>query len=394
MNHKKFINLVFTPISVFHGMAGTQRLQNLIYFLLNYKHITITNLIIQDEKKFKEKYHSLMQKVNHKIIKYNFPNPIKFILHYFQTFSILRILLKKGEMNVLYQYGYPNFKNIAIIIFAKFIGFKIIFDIVEDNSTIQVKKTFFERLNDRTSLFFFNRLHLLCNACIGISFHIVQKLNFVSKGRFPVLHIPVSINPNINYKLQLNQKSILKNVILFYGGSFGLKDGLGYLLKAFDIVAEKRRNVKLVLTGKGSEHDMIVFREQFKKLKYKSLVDYKGYIDYYEYITLMNQSDILCVTRTNSTFANAGFPFKLAEMLATGKPVIVSKVSDVESYLDHKSAYIIEPENIESLSEAIFELINNPKLRESIGSIGKEKALKFFNAEKHVQNLLEVFNNL
>ena len=36
---------------------------------------------------------------------------------------------------------------------------------------------------------------------------------------------------------------------IFYGGSFAPKDGLAYLLDAFEEVSRKDSNIKLVLTG-------------------------------------------------------------------------------------------------------------------------------------------------
>ncbi len=54
-------------------------------------------------------------------------------------------------------------------------------------------------------------------------------------------------------------------------------------------------------------------------------------------------SDVLCMCRKESGFANAGFPFKLGEYLATGNPVICTKVSDVEYYLDNEDVYLIDP---------------------------------------------------
>ena len=68
----------------------------------------------------------------------------------------------------------------------------------------------------------------------------------------------------------------------------------------------------------------------------------------------MKECDILCMTRTNSRFANFGFPFKLSEYLSTGNILLATNVGDVGLYVQDKvSALVVEPENPSEIAKAI-----------------------------------------
>jgi len=76
--------------------------------------------------------------------------------------------------------------------------------------------------------------------------------------------------------------------------------------------------------------------------------------------------------------------------LASGKPVIITKVGDIPLYLkDNINAYLAEPDNIESFSQKLRECLNNPKQAQKIGLEGQKLAYNEFNYLKCVQKMLE-----
>ena len=94
-------------------------------------------------------------------------------------------------------------------------------------------------------------------------------------------------------------------------------------------------------------------------------------------------------------FANAGFPFKLGEFLATGKPVIASRVSDVERFLvDRESAMLIQAGSSEAIYKAAEFLLENPEAARAIGERGREVANASFNNEQQGKDLLTFIKSL
>jgi len=167
---------------------------------------------------------------------------------------------------------------------------------------------------------------------VAISEHLRQRCQEISKGRVPVHLIPVTVN--LNYFKNEGYEPDKSNLKIFYGGSFGEKDGLGYLVDAFDEVCKTDSRVKLILTGAGNNRDVEKIKQRIENSPNRDRVIFMGFLSISDYYATLNSCDIFCMTRINSRFANAGFPFKLGEFLATGKGVIATNVGDVSSYLE------------------------------------------------------------
>ncbi len=109
----------------------------------------------------------------------------------------------------------------------------------------------------------------------------------------------------------------------------------------------------------------------------------------------LNAATILCMTRIDIGYANAGFPFKLGEFLATGKPVIASRVSDVECMLENRrEAMLVEPGDSDGIVATAEYLIGNPDQAAAIGMKGRAKAKILFDHRKQGQALLTFLRRL
>jgi glycosyltransferase involved in cell wall biosynthesis len=167
------------------------------------------------------------------------------------------------------------------------------------------------------------------------------------------------------------------------------------LLDAFDRLAEKYGNVRLVLTGRGDSEAMKEFNARWEISPHKARIDYKGYLDENEYYHLLNEADIPCMTRVDLAYANAGFPFKLGEFLATGKPVIASRVSDVERFLtDGHNAMLVQAGSSSDICDAAEFLINDPEAAAVIGARGREVAELYFDCKQQCRALYTFLENV
>lgn len=374
------MNIIFMPISVNEGMAGTQRLQNYL------KHLTHNNIQLYNISYVTKKHESNFS--NEKKIYFN--NRLK---QFLLQFIIIKTLIEKkkvSDSNFIYHYGYISINNIFGLIIARFIGYKVVLDIVETIYIFDSKISILSKLLNKTSKFFLNYINLLVDGIIVITDHLENIAYTKSKGKSPIIKIPITINPE-EYKIY--SESLHRTI--FYGGSFSPKDGLNNLLKAVEVLNNDGFDCDLVITGKGLKADMDLFFNELKRFKHKQKIIYKGYVSRQEYLSILSSSSILCMTRIDSEFANAGFPFKLGEMLASGKPVIATNIGEVSNYLSHSiNAMIIQPDNIEELIQTIKYLILNPKDAFEIGLKGKSLAVKDFNAQIHTDRLIHFLKSI
>ncbi|MGF2414764.1 MAG: glycosyltransferase [Ferruginibacter sp.] len=110
---------------------------------------------------------------------------------------------------------------------------------------------------------------------------------------------------------------------------------------------------------------------------------------------MLNECDIFCMTRVNSKFANAGFPFKLGEFLASGKAVIATNVGDVPNYLFNDiNAMVVNPDSVEEIVDALLILIEHPEKRQALGKEARKTAEKFFDSDAVGMKLLSIFHQV
>lgn len=381
------MHILIFGVPLYEGMAGSVRVRNLIQPISKIIGGNISNLYfsLQAENCSTPKTKQDLE------IDLNFKSANSIFYYLKSAFQFINNRFSRNEENIFYLYETPDLKTIFPLIYAKFKGYKIVVDIVEDNSLAASFGGFVNRLRIKSGSYFLKNFQFLIDLNLVISVHLENLVRAATNDHSKVLYIPVTMDID-KYPLKANPTKIANRI--FYGGSFGKKDGLESLIIAFEKVCENYPEVKLILTGKGEnkadfEHIMGIIQNS----TYKSSIEYKGFLSSDEYHKTVNSCDIFCVIRDNSDAANSGFPSKLAEFLATGKAVIVSNVGDVSNFLkDKENALLIRPDSIEDLINSIKFLLDNPDKIDEIGLHGRNVALKSFNnlveSEKLYRRLL------
>ena len=110
----------------------------------------------------------------------------------------------------------------------------------------------------------------------------------------------------------------------------------------------------------------------------------------HEALQTMSKARCLVLARPDSQQARAGFPTKVGEYLALGRPVVVTKVGEIPRFLeDGKTAYLVEPGNVESLANKLREVFADRERAEKIGLVGKDIAKTRFDWHNHEGTLCE-----
>ena len=381
------LNIIIVGPYLFEGMAGTRRVYNNLYTLFQKGKITLNNLVIPDvDAKTNDEIPTEFLSLNSK-------NYLNYFSSYYRGFRFIKRFSGKTT-NIFFIYGYPYLLILPLIFFAKRSGFKIVYDIVEDIDAIIDPKNILSRLNIWVTKKNLARWLKKADGIIPITDYLENKILKIVDSATPICKLPISVDVNNFEPPNWHQNN--QRLKIFYGGSFGFKDGLDTLLEAIRILVFqfKFSGFELVLTGKGSERHMNSFWNLVNKYNVSEFIDFRGYVTYNEYIKIIQSSDLLCITRNTSKFASAGFPFKLGEFLASGKPVLVTRIGEIENYLTSDSAMLLEPENPQELAEKILLLTNDKSLCESIGKRGRAVAEKYFSAQKVAEKLNIFFNSL
>jgi glycosyltransferase involved in cell wall biosynthesis len=245
------------------------------------------------------------------------------------------------------------------------------------------------RIRDKGRLYKYLYLNFYYNIFDGL-FVITHKLYEYCREDLcyikPLLIVPMIVDTDsFNPKIDINKKQIV-----FSGELDVPKEGLDTLLSAFSKVLKKYPDYKLNLYGKpvdqAQEYHII---DLISKLNIRDNVILHGYLTRDELIGILLEADILMFTRPPSLQATYGFSTKLGEYLATGKPVVTTKVGEIDMFLtDELNAFVCESE-IDSVAEKICKITENYEFGLKVGSQGRICVMEHFNNKIEAKNIID-----
>jgi glycosyltransferase involved in cell wall biosynthesis len=362
------------------GMAGTKRIQNVIDALKQYPGIE-TRVILQRQSTKHNVLSGVHEGTPYETVMGDLLRVRMLLalpLLYCRTIAALKRAFKPDSKNVIYFYGPLFLESVVPLSYATRLGYRIVFDVNEDHGLAkEVSGSCYLRVRSKLANLISSRIKDLSSGIVVISSYLEEKCRVLTEEKVPIHYLPISVNMD-DFPEKPSRAGTA--VSLFYAGSFNRKDGLPVLFDAFDGLAGKYEKLRLVLTGRGDGEAMREFFARKEQSPFRDRIEFKGYLDDSEFYRLLNEMDIPCMTRADLAFAHAGFPFKLGEFLATGKPVIASRVSDVDRFLRNgHDAMLVQPGSSAQLSDAIEFLINNPESAGAIGLRGREVARSHFD---------------
>jgi glycosyltransferase involved in cell wall biosynthesis len=288
-----------------------------------------------------------------------------------KIFSILKKNFKYREKNILMLYNGIGIENILFSIIGKWLNYSIVTDVVEDYNVSEENSSFIQKIRYKINRPIDRHISYFVDGIIVISSRLKAKYLKFKMSNEKLLLVPISAE-NIHTDLCKRENDTFSFV---YSGTFGRKDGVDYLIRAFNSFSIKYPKIKLLLAGKiNAEIENIIIDN--------NEIIYLGLIPDDEYYQFLKDADVLLMPRIDSQYANSGFPFKLGEYLATGNAVIATRISDISNYLEDKKDIILaKPSNHESLVESMEYAINNRERLHLIGESGRLKCMEYFNPE-------------
>lgn len=226
--------------------------------------------------------------------------------------------------------------------------------------------------------------------------------------KFGVDENKIIVNPNgideSKYNPQIKcddvkQKYNLENkIVIGFIGTFGQWHGAENIAMAFGRLLKKypeyKNKTKLFMIGDGVR--MPIVKKHILEFNLQENVVLTGLIPQYEGAKFLNACDILI----NATVPNPdgseffGSPTKLFEYMAMGKAIICSDMAQMSEILEQgKTAYMVEPGNIDELATAMKELVDDSELRRRLGNSARDEVIKKYTWDKHVDKILKAVGN-
>lgn len=147
------------------------------------------------------------------------------------------------------------------------------------------------------------------------------------------------------------------------------RKGLNYLMEAFKNIHAKDPKTKLIIVGEGPERKNLT-----KLIKILELDN--------DVMLLGEQNNIPQILKSSDLFVLASlkeaFGLVLLEAMAAQIPVIASEVGGIPEIIQHnKSGLLVQPANIEDLTNGIRTIMNNPALKQKLTYVAHHHVKNF-----------------
>lgn len=193
--------------------------------------------------------------------------------------------------------------------------------------------------------------------------------------------------PNTSSREALRQEMFIgiKDVVFLFVGRLEIEKGINELIEAYSIVTRKVSNTSLWLVGP-AETDIYKVEKLIKALRINS-------IQFLPYTTVpqsfMAAADVFCLPSHRE-----GFGTVIIESASCGIPAIGTRIYGLtDSIVDEQTGFLIEPGDVNGLSEKMIILASDEDLRKRLGNSARERAHALFSHTIVIQGLLDFINN-
>lgn len=201
-----------------------------------------------------------------------------------------------------------------------------------------------------------------------------ELLNYfsINESKIFKIFIPSTIkNPSFHQNTKTNfLKRVVKKPFILYIGNLDLRKNLINLIKAFYQIKREKKffEYKLILVGKpGFGYEKI--KNFIQNQNYSKDITLTGYLSDNNKHYLLSKCKVFVYP---SFYEGLGIP--IFEAAYFGKPIVSSNVPIVDEIFK-KTILIVDPTNIDSITQAIFNVLNNGYPKDWI-YINQQKALK------------------
>jgi glycosyltransferase involved in cell wall biosynthesis len=246
------------------------------------------------------------------------------------------------------------------------------------------------RIKGRAKFYVESRLcaGILCISHFLVDFHSTRGIN--PKKLF---YIPSTVDSS--RFIQTGTRPIAKKYIGYFGSLTFKRDNVDLLINAFARFSELHPDVYLVLGGFSTPDVKKQITDMISELGIQERVVITEYLTREEILQYIVHADVLVVVRSNDLEASASYPSKLSEFLATGRPVVTVNVGEIGDFITDKvNGFLIEPGDVNALTNSLDFIFNNYELAEQVGLKGKELTSEFFDYKFQAGRMIDYIHSL
>jgi 1,2-diacylglycerol 3-alpha-glucosyltransferase len=180
----------------------------------------------------------------------------------------------------------------------------------------------------------------------------------------------------------------LDRPMLLYVGRVAFEKNIDFLLEMTKLLAEKRPDVLLVVTGEGPAEASL--HKLAKTLEIEKNVQFIGYLDRNKELNACYESADIFVFASKSETQG----LVLLEAMAQATPVVAIAELGTASILVEGKGALIAPDDTTQFAERVHQLLLNPEHRFELGNRAKNYALDRWTATLQAQRMIKFYEEI
>ncbi|WP_089945541.1 glycosyltransferase [Candidatus Entotheonella palauensis] len=204
---------------------------------------------------------------------------------------------------------------------------------------------------------------------------------------------PMSVVPNAVHSpppLPLHERDAIRarlmgdasRILLISVGSLTPQKGFTDLVEAFALLRKTHPGAVLAIAGGGKLHDHL--NTHVRQLRLEGHVHLLG--PRHDVPALLAASDVYV-----SSSHWEGLPVSILEAMATGLPIVGTRVGDVADLVPTDSGILVAPKQPEALARTLSSLCDDASRRHAYGAAGRAHVLQHYDANLWVNRLIAVY---
>jgi glycosyltransferase involved in cell wall biosynthesis len=237
-------------------------------------------------------------------------------------------------------------------------------------------------------------LYNLYDGAIVVSVYLYKLMKGLMSRTTEIIQVPILVDLN-EFACRENTSDV-SQVITYCGLLNEKKDGVLTLMRAYSQVREQFPKAILRLVGDSSLKSAVPeFKRHAEELGISDGVEFVGAVKHEEIPLYLHQATVLALARPSSLQADAGFPTKLGEYLASGKPVVVTRVGGLDHYLkDRVNVFFSPPDDVNAFAEQLIYVLGHPSYGLEVGLQGRKVAEDQFDINRNTQKIVDLIDCL
>ena len=174
--------------------------------------------------------------------------------------------------------------------------------------------------------------------------------------------------------------------LVVYVGRLRQVKGVEYGIRAFAAAQSERPDMHMALAGEGDQLNYL--KQLANEFKVNDKVTFLGVRN--DLPDLLSAADSVLMPSLNE-----GFPRTAIEAMAASKPIIATNVGGTpEAIIDGETGILVPSKDIESMTSALINLVNDPELQTRLGTAGRKRAVQNYSVENYVSRLDGLYRQL